>query len=464
MVFSSLIFIFQFLPVAVAAYYLCPVKYKNLALMVASLFFYTWGEVRYFPVMMALITANYFCAIYIKKYDNNDRLRRRVLGIAVGVSLGMLIFFKYLDFFIVTFNQLTGASIGTLGLTLPLGFSFYTFQTLAYTIDVYRRQVEPERDYISLAAFIVMFPQLIAGPIVRYTEIKDQLHQRKFELSAMEDGLEDFVIGLARKVLIANNVGMLWSEVESMGFTAISSGLAWLGLLAYSLQIYFDFSGYSQMAIGLGKMLGFTFPQNFDNPYISRSATEFWRRWHMSLGSWFKEYIYIPLGGSRRGRSRTYLNMFIVWACTGLWHGANWNFLLWGLFYFLLLTIERAGLLGTLNQYKLFSRVYTILIIMVGWALFAITDLSALSSFLARLFNPSYFLPENYVVGGLYYLRNYAVVLALGCFFSTSLPGRLYRRAREMKAVKTALICLLFLMSVAYLVDSTYNPFLYFRF
>jgi len=464
MVFSSLIFILQFLPAAMLAYYLVPKRFKNLALMLSSLFFYSWGEVRYFPVMLALITVNFLCALYMDREGTDQKTKKKLLAVAVGVSLGMLIFFKYLDFIITTVNGITGLSIGTLGLTLPLGISFYTFQTMAYTIDVYRGTVKAERDFVSLAAFIVMFPQLIAGPIVRYTNIKDQLHERKFDLKRMDDGLEDFVIGLARKVLIANNVGALWSEVESIGFTAISGGLAWLGLLAYSLQIYFDFSGYSQMAIGLGKMLGFDFPQNFNNPYMSRSATEFWRRWHMTLGSWFKEYIYIPMGGSRCSRSRTYFNIFVVWACTGLWHGANWNFLLWGLFYFLLLVIERTGFRGFLNQYKFISHVYLIFVVMVGWALFAITDFGSLLAFLQRLFDYRCFLSGNFVVGGLYYLRNYAVVLAIGVFFSTDIPTKLWGKYREKQWLRTVCMCLLFLLSVAYLVDSTYNPFLYFRF
>lgn len=464
MVFSSVLFVFQFLPAALILYYISPKKLKNFTLFLVSIIFYSWGEVRYFPIMLALILTNYFCARAIAKFDDEEKKRKFFLILSIVVSLGMLAVFKYTNFFIENVNALLGVSIPLANITLPLGISFYTFQTMAYTIDVYRRTVPVEKNFINVGAFIVMFPQLIAGPIVRYTDIHKELHERTITPEALGEGMEDFVIGLAKKVLLANNIGMLWTEVESIGFGAISTGLAWLGILAFSLQIYFDFSGYSQMAIGMGKMLGFNFPKNFDMPYTSRSVGEFWRRWHMTLGSWFREYVYFPLGGSRRGKWRTVLNLFIVWALTGLWHGASWNFVCWGLYFFVLLVLERTGFKRLLNSSKVFSRLYMILILLVGWALFAITDFSELGIFLTRMFVPTNFFPGSATVGVLYYLRNYAFVIAIGCFVSTNLSTRLYGLIKSKKALHIAVLLVLFLICVAYLVDSTYNPFLYFRF
>ncbi|MEA5050228.1 MAG: MBOAT family O-acyltransferase [Oscillospiraceae bacterium] len=480
MVFSSLLFVFQFLPIALLLYYISPKKLKNLTLFVVSLVFYSWGEVRYFPIMIATILVNYCSALGIEYYDKKlaatdadgdggarkkyARLRKLVFLAAVVLSLGALFVFKYLGFFTENINSIFGASIPVAALTLPLGISFYTFQTLSYTIDVYRGKVEAEHDFIDLSAFVTLFPQLIAGPIVRYTDIHRELKERTVTAEALDSGMEDFILGLARKVLIANNVGALWTEVEALGFGSISSGLAWLGILAFTLQIYFDFSGYSQMAIGLGKMMGFNFPKNFDDPYISRSATEFWRRWHITLGSWFREYVYIPLGGSRCGKARTMLNLFIVWALTGFWHGASWNFVLWGLYFFVLLSIEKAGFLNFLNRHKVFSHIYALFVVVVGWALFAITDFSQLGVFLQRLFVPTALSHASSPVGALYYLRNYAVSLLVGCWFSTAAAGRLYAAVRKRRGLRNLLLIVLFLLCTAYLVDSTYNPFLYFRF
>ncbi|MEA4911445.1 MAG: MBOAT family O-acyltransferase [Oscillospiraceae bacterium] len=477
MVFSSILFVFQFLPAALILYYISPKKLKNLTLFLVSLVFYSWGEVRYFPIMIATILVNYLSAIGIEYYDKRlaaapegtackryALLRRLCFIAALVLSLGSLFVFKYLGFFTENINAVFGASIPVISLTLPLGISFYTFQTLSYTIDVYRGKVEAEHNFIDLAAFVTLFPQLIAGPIVRYTDIHRELKERTITAESLDSGMEDFILGLARKVLIANNVGALWTEVEALGFGSVSTGLAWLGILAFTLQIYFDFSGYSQMAIGLGKMLGFNFPKNFDDPYISRSATEFWRRWHITLGSWFREYVYFPLGGSRCGRARTMLNLFIVWALTGFWHGASWNFVLWGIYFFLLLSIEKSGFLGFLNRHKLFSHIYALLAIVVGWALFAITDFSQLSLFFNRLFVPTFLSAAKPAVGSLYYLRNYAVSLVIGCWFCTAAAGRLYTHIQKRRGLRNLLLILLFLLCTAYLVDSTYNPFLYFRF
>jgi len=465
MVFSSLLFIFQFLPAALILYFIAPKRLRNTVLFLVSLVFYSWGEARYLPLMIALILVNYLCAIFVEKTKEKPGVRLAFLLFSVVASIGMLIVFKYYDFFARNIGAVFSVEIKALNLTLPLGISFYTFQSLAYTIDVYRGKAKAQRNIINLGAYVVMFPQLIAGPIVRYTEVSAELESRhSIRAEDLEDGMEDLIIGLAKKVLIANNVGMLWTEVEKIGFRTISTPLAWIGILAFSLQIYFDFSGYSQMAIGLGKMLGFKFPQNFNNPYIARSVTDFWRRWHMTLGTWFRDYLYFPLGGSRRGNKRTILNLFIVWALTGLWHGASWTFLLWGLYFFLLLVIEKSGFISFLNEKKLFSHIYMIIVLLFGWALFAITDFALLFEFVSRMVVPASLLPGGYTVGAIYYFRNYAVILSLGCFFSTSLAGRLYEKIRGRRLLKILVMSVLFLTSIAYLVDSTFNPFLYFRF
>lgn len=468
MVFSSLLFVFQFLPVALILYYISPKKLKNLTLFVVSIIFYSWGEVRYFPVMLATILVNYLAALAIEKFDENQKRHKLFLVLALTISFGFLLFFKYLGFFVGEFCALFGIAVDSgswaLNLTLPLGISFYTFQTLSYTIDVYRRKVPADHNFINVGAFVTLFPQLIAGPIVRYTDIRDELLDRALSPDMLKNGMEDFVLGLARKVLIANSVGALWTEVsENIGFASASTGLSWLALLAFTLQIYFDFSGYSQMAIGLGKMLGFNFPQNFNVPYTSRSVTEFWRRWHMTLGSWFREYVYFPLGGSRRGYWRTILNLLIVWALTGFWHGASWNFILWGLYFFVLLFIEKSGFLGFLNKHKVLSHVYALFAVIFGWALFSVTDLAALGVFLNRLFVPT-IISGSAPVGMRYYLGNYAVVMIIGTFASSQTAANLYQKIRKVGWLRDVIILALFLLCAAYLVDASFNPFLYFRF
>ena len=460
MVFSSIMFLFRFLPIALLLYYISPPKLKNFTLFVISIVFYSWGEMRYFPVMVVLILINYFSGLAIEHFEQKAGMRRLFLIISLIGSLGMLFFFKYTDFFITNINAVCGTTIPLLKLTLPLGISFYTFQTMSYSIDVYRRTVKAEHNIIDFGAYVVMFPQLIAGPIVKYSDVAERLKVKKgrVDLDRIEEGVALFVFGLGKKVLIANNVGALWNEIEALGFANISTPLAWLGILAYSLQIYFDFSGYSLMGIGLGKMLGFDFPQNFNLPYISRSITEFWRRWHITLSSWFKEYVYIPLGGNRRGLARQMFNIFIVWFLTGFWHGANWNFILWGLYYFLLLSIEKLWLLKKLEKGKIWPHLYTLLAIVVGWALFAVVDFSSLGVFLSRLF-----LPHN-GISALYFARNYAVSLVIGCLLCTPLPMKIYDQLKKHPLLKTAVLAVITVVSVAYLVDSTYNPFLYFRF
>ena len=363
MVFSTIIFLFRFLPITLALYYLAPAKLKNTVLFVCSLVFYCWGEVRFFPVMLALILINYVCGLAIEHFDAKPALRKVFLLIALIGSLGMLFYFKYANFVLRSANALLGtafAEIQGIG-TLPLGISFYTFQTLSYTIDVYRRDVKAERNIIDFGAYVVMFPQLIAGPIVKYRDVSDQLHvyKHRYTLSQIEEGMTLFTFGLAKKVLLADAIGALWTDIIGVaaspsttfvGLANASTPLVWLGIIAYSLQLYFDFSGYSMMGIGMGKMLGFDFPANFNYPYISASITEFWRRWHMTLSGWFREYVYIPLGGNRKGLKRQIFNLFVVELLTGIWHGANWNFICWGLYYFVLLALEKLFLLPYLKK------------------------------------------------------------------------------------------------------------------
>ena len=343
-------------------------------------------------------------------------------------------------------------------MTLPLGISFYTFQTLSYTIDVYRGRIRPEKNIVNFATFVTMFPQLIAGPIVKYTDIKEKLVNRRNNWSLVEEGVEDFIVGLGKKVLLANNLGMLWEEAQNIGFSNISTPMTWLSLLAFSLQIYYDFSGYSTMAIGLGKCLGFVFPKNFNYPYISKSVSEFWRRWHITLGSWFKDYLYIPLGGNRKGAKRSFLNLLIVWFLTGLWHGAEFNFILWGLYFFLLISLEKLILNKYLNNYKFLTHAYTIFMLLIGWAIFAITDLNLLKVFLKQLFL------FKYNTEWIYYLQNYIIIIVIGVLCSTPVVTSIWNRLKINKYVSTLFLISIFILSVAYLVDSSYNPFLYFRF
>ena len=459
MVFSSIVFLFRFLSIVLLLYYFIPNKGKNLFLLVVSLIFYSWGEPKYFIIMIMSIAVDYIASLIIETNRDNKLICKISLLVSICFNLGMLFFFKYYDFFISNINAAFGLDIKFLKLILPLGISFYTFQTMSYTIDVYRGKVGAERNIINFGAFVTLFPQLIAGPIVKYTDINVELKERKIDYSQIQDGIEIFIMGLGRKVLIANSAGMLWTEVQALGFSNISTPLAWLSIIAYAFQIYFDFSGYSLMAIGLGRMLGFKFPQNFDDPYISRSATEFWRRWHMTLGSWFREYVYIPMGGNRVKPFRMYFNIIFIWFLTGFWHGADYNFILWGLFYALLLVIEKIGFKQILDKHKVFSHIYLIFMTLMGWVLFSITDLSQIGVFYSRLFS---------FTGGtdfIYYLRNYAIILIAAGILSTPLIRHQYEKiSKDAIWIRIAIISIILIISVAYLVDASYNPFLYFRF
>ena len=443
---------------ALLLYFLTPKKYKNFILLILSLIFYSWGEMKYILIMFASTIVDYGVSLGIEKCREKRKVVLTLLCLSIGFNLGMLFFFKYFNFFIDIINGVFNLTFSHVNVALPLGISFYTFQTMSYTIDVYRGKVKPERNIINFGAFVCLFPQLIAGPIVKYSDISKELRERTINKNQVEEGIELFIAGLGRKVLIANNVGMLWTEVETLGFSKVSTTLAWLGIIAFGFQIYFDFSGYSSMAIGLGKILGFNFPQNFNHPYIARSISEFWRRWHMTLGSWFREYVYIPMGGNRVSRIRLFFNLFVVWFLTGFWHGASFNFIMWGILFFLLISIEKVGLMKILNKYRVFSHLYVIFFLIIGWALFAVTDLMDLRELITTMFN------FNSGTDWIYYLRNYGVTLVIAVLFSTPLIENLYKSIVKNRLINTMVIILIFIVSVAYLVDATYNPFLYFRF
>lgn len=456
MVFSSLIFIFRFFPIFFISYFFTPNKYKNLSLLIFSLIFYTFGEPKYFPLMIASIIVDYIISIIIENNFENRRKCKFLLILSIIFNIGMLFFFKYYNFFIENMNLLFNTSINTIKVALPLGISFYTFQTLSYTIDVYRGKFKAERNIIDFGAFVSLFPQLIAGPIVKYSDINKEIKDRSISFSNIEEGLEEFIIGLSKKVLIANNIGMLWNEISNKNIESISMPLAWISILAFAFQIYFDFSGYSSMAVGLGKILGFNFPINFNFPYISRSISEFWRRWHITLGSWLKEYIYIPLGGNRVSKKRLFFNLLLLWFLTGFWHGAEYNFILWGIYFFIFIYLEKLFLSKILNKYIIFSHIYTVFILLIGWCIFAITDLNTLRVYIGKLF--TFDLTLDYI----FYLRNYIIIFIICIVSSTPLIQKFYNKMN--KNIRTVIIFILFLLSIAYLVDSSYNPFLYFRF
>ena len=457
MVFSTILFLFRFLPITLALYYLAPAKLKNTVLFVCSLVFYCWGEVRFFPVMLALILINYLCGLGLERMEDKPAARTALLLVALAGSLGMLFYFKYANFVLSSLNSLFGTQFAAIqGIsTLPLGISFYTFQTLSYTIDVYRRDVKTEHNIIDFGAYVVMFPQLIAGPIVKYRDVSAQLHvyEHRYSLRQIEEGMTLFTFGLAKKVLLADAVGALWTDIIGIqnspsttyvGLGNASTALVWLGVIAYSLQLYFDFSGYSMMAIGMGKMLGFDFPQNFNYPYISRSITEFWRRWHMTLSGWFREYVYIPLGGNRKGLKRQIFNLFVVELLTGIWHGADWNFICWGLYYFILLAVEKLFLLKYLEKGKVWPHVYTLFLVVVGWAMFVGNDWGVGFNYLFyKLFVPA----DG--VSPVYFLRNYGVLLAVSVVCCTPLIEKIWDLLKKRTATRVATV-LVWLGVIAY--------------
>lgn len=466
MIFSSLLFLFWFMPIFFILYYICSVRnhtMKNVLLFIGSIIFYAWGEPKYLILILISILVNYFAGIAMNHFDQNELMRKVFLIAAVIFDVGMLVVFKYTNFLIQSVNQLFHSSLNEVSITLPLGISFYTFQIMSYVIDLYRRNIKVETSLLRLGTYLVMFPQLIAGPIVVYSKVASELKERKITLFEAEDGLRLFILGLGSKVLIANQAGALFDECRAMGFEHLSMPMAWLGMLAFTLQIYFDFNGYSLMAIGLGRMLGFHFSENFNHPYMATSITDFWRRWHITLSTWFREYLYIPLGGNRKGNLRTYINLFIVWSITGLWHGANWNFVIWGLFFYVLLMIEKLGFGKFLEKHQNFAHVYSLLAIGISWIIFAITDLRELGIYLMRLFSFELGTTVLPVQSIFYYMRNYGVILILGCFFSTPVFRNWYENKKD-SIITTLFLFLIVVCSVAYLTDASYNPFLYFRF
>ncbi|MDE7219198.1 MAG: MBOAT family protein [Oscillospiraceae bacterium] len=461
MIFSSLPFLFFYLMAVLAIYKLSPLKLRNLILLLASLFFYGWGEPVYILIMLLSIVVDYVHGMLVERWREDDQKARRAVASSVIFNLAILVFFKYWDFLAGNFNALTGLSLPVLGLPLPIGISFYTFQTMSYTIDVYRRDAPVQKNPVTFGAYVTLFPQLIAGPIVRYRSVADQLESRREDLEKFVSGIQRFTVGAAKKVLLANAVGQLWDQ--SLAAQELTFAGAWLGLIAYAFQIYFDFSGYSDMAIGLGRMFGFDFLENFSYPYISKSVVEFWKRWHISLTTWFREYVYFPLGGNRVSKGKWIRNILIVWLLTGIWHGAGWNFLLWGLYYGVWMLAERLFLGKQLEKLPGAVRhIYTMVIVLIGWALFAVEDMGRLSAYFVSLSGgEGWFSP----VDG-YRLRTYLPTLAILTIGSTPLAKKLWDRLgdRARSVLAPVLVLAALILCTASLVDAGYNPFLYFRF
>lgn len=466
MVFASVPFLFVFLPAVLAAYFLCPRRWHNAVLLVFSLFFYAWGEPIYILLMLCSITVSFLAGRALGRTHTPAR-RRAVLSASVAYHLLTLGFFKYADFLIGTVNSLFGLSLPLLSLPLPIGISFYTFQTLSYIVDVYRGVCAPQRRWDWLAMYVSLFPQLIAGPIVRYQTVEQQIAHRTISRAQCAEGVRRFTAGLVKKVLLANNIGLVFTQIMGNGALPQSVLAAWVAVAAYTFQIYFDFSGYSDMAIGLGKLFGFTFEENFNLPYLSRSITEFWRRWHISLGTWFRDYVYIPLGGNRCGWGRQLFNIAVVWLLTGLWHGASWNFVLWGAYYAVLLMVEKLGLLRVLARLpRLLQHAYALFFIVVGWALFACTGPGQLSGVFGALFGLSG--APLYDASSLFLLKNNALLWLLLVFASTASFARLHTHLLSRRWYAEALcplgLAAALLACTAFIVSGSFNPFLYFRF
>lgn len=473
MVFSSLLFLFYFLPAVLVVYFLVPRRFKNVVLLVFSLAFYGWGEPVYVLLMVFSILMDYSLGrwMHTRLEKGNVRAARRILVLSVVCNLALLAFFKYADFLIGNLNGLFGLGIPKLDLPLPIGISFYTFQAMSYLIDLYRGDVPVQKSLVAFGTYVSLFPQLIAGPIVRMSTVSAELSCRRETADLFSSGIRRFVAGLGKKVLLANNIGAVWTAISQQDVTTLPVLTAWIGLAAFTLQIYFDFSGYSDMAIGLGRMFGFHFLENFNYPYTAVSVTDFWRRWHISLSSWFREYVYIPLGGNRHGALKQLRNLLIVWMLTGIWHGASWNFVVWGLYFGVWLALEKFVLRRWLDKLpRFFQHVYTMLIVMVSWAIFAFDSLSAGVSYLRALVG-------GFGAGltngaGVYTLYTNALLLGILILAATPLPMKLYRRAEQALRARPVLagmaealpLLAVGALSVAFLVDASYNPFLYFRF
>jgi len=464
LIFSSLTFLFAYLPLTLAIYFLAPLRWRNLILLLVSLFFYGWGEPVYITIMFLSILIDYSHGLLVEKYRENDQKARYFVAQSIIFNLLLLGFFKYWDFFAANLSLIPGISIPQFGIPLPIGISFFTFQTMSYTVDVYRKDAPVQRNIINFGAFVTMFPQLIAGPIVKYKTVAAELNQRSHTFENFALGARRFCVGLAKKVLLANSIGALWdAQLAAQGTGELSVIGAWLGLFAFGFQIYFDFSGYSDMAIGLGRIFGFRFNENFDYPYLSSSVTEFWRRWHMSLTSWFREYLYIPLGGNRGGTAKALRNILIVWFCTGFWHGASWNFILWGLYFAAWLILEKYVFRNVLAKTPAaIKHLYTIIVVFVGWGLFAMEDLTVCGQYLKTCFGGG----TLWSAADGYILRSYALTFLILIVASTTLGVKVWNRLSEktQKILTPVLMALGLIICTAYLVDGSYNPFLYFRF
>ncbi|MBE5906282.1 MAG: MBOAT family protein [Lachnospiraceae bacterium] len=466
MVFSSAAFLFFFLPITLLCYYVCPLRFKNVILVIASLIFYAWGEPTYILIMLFSTVFDYVNGRLIGIFRQKDQNRKAKLVMIISVigNLGILCFFKYTNLALSTVHSLTGLAVPVLNVALPIGISFYTFQTMSYTLDVYLGQVKPQHNIIAFATYVTCFPQLVAGPIVRYIDLETQLKERRVTSQQVADGCRRFCIGMSKKVLLANSAGAIWDTIKIMEPGSIPVAMAWLGAVCYTFQIYFDFSGYSDMAIGLGKMFGFTFPENFNLPYISKSITEFWRRWHISLSTWFKEYVYIPLGGNRKGTGRQIFNLMVVWALTGFWHGAAYNFLLWGIYYGLLLIFEKFIFKKILEKLPaIIQHIYTMFFVVLGWVLFACEDFGFLFQYLKALFGMQ---GAGFTNGETTYLIMGHLALLIACVVcSSSLLRRIGEKTKGRYVIaKDIVMLVLFVISICFIIGSSYNPFLYFRF
>lgn len=454
MVFSSMTFLFAYLPITLTLYFICPLWLRNPMLLIANLIFYGWGEPKYIIIMFASIMIDYIHGFLIEKYRSNDKLARKFVASSVIFNLALLFFFKYWDFLASQFG------LPVLGVPLPLGISFYTFQTMSYSIDVYRGEAQRQTNLIKFGVFVTLFPQLIAGPIVRYKDIADQLTEGvKTRIKDVSEGAKLFTVGLCKKVLLANSIGKLWEVLQTNPDLSVVG--AWLGAIAFSFQIYFDFAGYSDMACGLGRMLGFTFPQNFNYPYIAKSITDFWRRWHMTLGSWFREYVYIPLGGNRVNGFRKYFNIMVVWALTGFWHGADWNFIVWGIYFGVLLILEKQIFMKFLPKLPAFiQHIYTLILIVISMAIFATPQYFI--EYLSKMFGNA----PLFNAMTEYYLISYLPTFIILIIAATPLPKKLFNKLPEKArdSLSTILMVCGIAMTISFLVSDSYNPFLYFRF
>ncbi len=465
MLFSSIPFLYYFLPIVLILYASAPKVLKNTVLLVSSLVFYAWGEPIYVFLMLATVGLGYIFGLLIERFKHTVWSKIFVI-MSVSSSLIALGYFKYADFFISNFNRITGLSVPLLRLVLPIGISFYTFQILSYTIDVYRGDVSAQKNPINLAAYVALFPQLIAGPIVRYSDIELQLTTRTHSFDKTANGIRRFIIGLAKKVIIANSLGELSDAFINSGDKSVL--FFWLFAICYMLQIYFDFSGYSDMAIGLGRLLGFEFMENFNYPFISSNITEFWRRWHISLGTWFRDYVYIPLGGNRVKKPRLLFNIFVVWLLTGFWHGAEWNFIIWGLYFGILLTLEKFFILKHLKDHRIFSHLYLLFLVAISFVIFSANNLTDALGYVGGMFGIGvpFFSAE-----WLYYLKSYGIVIIIAAIGATPIPKNIILRqcknpkfSKVWDVIEIPLLATLLLVSTAYLVDGSFNPFLYFRF